>query len=381
MQLSISNYFDVAIIGGGLSGLSLSIQLAKTGYQVILFEKETFPFHRVCGEYISMESWDFLTSLGVDLEQMQVPKIHKLNVTSPAGLILSHDLDNGGFGISRYVLDNELCKIAKAAGVIVRENSKVEDVIFDEEIFAVYSNKHKVNAKVVVSAFGKRSNLDVKWRRKFINIKAGKLNNYIGVKYHVEIEHPSDTISLHNFQEGYCGISKVENNKYCLCYLTTAANLKRHNNSIREMEIAVLHKNPFLKSIFNSAKFLLPSPVTIAQISFDKKSAVEEHILMIGDAAGMITPLCGNGMSMAFQSGKLAYQNIISFIDNRSTRKQMEIQYTRDWQRVFSKRLRAGRIIQMLFGKQTVTNMTIRLLKQLPSVVEKLIRSTHGDSF
>ncbi len=59
--------YDVAIVGGGLAGLSLSILLSKKGYQVILFEKEKYPFHKVCGEYISMESWNFIESLGLNL--------------------------------------------------------------------------------------------------------------------------------------------------------------------------------------------------------------------------------------------------------------------------------------------------------------------------
>ena len=63
--------YDVAIAGGGLAGLALSIQLAKQGYRVILFEKESYPFHRVCGEYISNESWPFLESLGLDKAMMK----------------------------------------------------------------------------------------------------------------------------------------------------------------------------------------------------------------------------------------------------------------------------------------------------------------------
>ncbi|HZZ75876.1 MAG TPA: FAD-dependent oxidoreductase, partial [Puia sp.] len=50
--------YDVAIVGGGLAGLSLAILLARESYRVCLFEKEAYPFHKVCGEYISMESWD-----------------------------------------------------------------------------------------------------------------------------------------------------------------------------------------------------------------------------------------------------------------------------------------------------------------------------------
>ena len=104
---------DIATIGGGLAGLSLSIQLAKAGYNVVLFEKERYPFHKVCGEYISLESRDFIMSLGLDLPGMNLPIIKKLIVSSPNGKYIEQELPLGGFGISRYTLDNELSKIAK----------------------------------------------------------------------------------------------------------------------------------------------------------------------------------------------------------------------------------------------------------------------------
>ncbi|MDQ6757933.1 MAG: FAD-binding protein, partial [Bacteroidota bacterium] len=77
--------YDAAIVGGGLAGLTLSIQLAKAGYNVILFEKEKYPFHKVCGEYISLESWDFIKRLGLNLDEMNLPIIKKLIVSSPNG--------------------------------------------------------------------------------------------------------------------------------------------------------------------------------------------------------------------------------------------------------------------------------------------------------
>ena len=105
--------YDVTIIGGGLAGLALSIQLARKGYKVALFEKEQYPFHKVCGEYISMESWAFIESLGVPLSQMNLPFINKLIVTAPNGNSLQHHLPLGGFGISRYCLDNKLKNISE----------------------------------------------------------------------------------------------------------------------------------------------------------------------------------------------------------------------------------------------------------------------------
>lgn len=373
--------FAVAVIGGGLAGLSLSILFAKAGYKIILFEKEKYPFHKVCGEYISLESWNFLEKLGLNLSQLHLPIIKKLIVSSPDGNFIKTDLDLGGFGISRYFLDNKLKEIAIENGIIVCEETKVNEAIFNEEKFSIKYNGGEINATIVAGSFGKRSNLDIKWRRDFIKQKNSKLNNYIGVKYHIKTEFADDTIALHNFKKGYCGISKVEDDKYCLCYLTTAQNLKDSHNSIEEMEKNVLFKNPFLQKIFSGSEFLFKDPVTISQISFDKKSQVENHVLMLGDAAGMITPLCGNGMSMAFHSAKIAFENAHLFLSEKINREKMEKKYSKEWQKQFGKRLRNGRIIQHFFGKEKLTNLFIKNLKPFPFIIDKIIKVTHGDMF
>ncbi len=376
-----STSFAVGIIGGGLAGLSLSVLMAKAGHNVILFEKEKYPFHRVCGEYISLESRSFIESLGLDLSKLDLPILKKLIVSSPNGDFIQSRLDMGGFGISRYLIDNELQKIAVNSGVILKEKTKVNEVMFKDEIFTVVYDGGKVNCKVVAAAYGKKSNLDIKWSREFIKQKPGKLNNYIGVKYHIETAFPGDTIALHNFKDGYCGLSKVEDDRYCLCYLTTAQNLKENNNSIKEMEKNILYKNPFLKTIFTEAEFIFKEPVTISQISFDKKSQVENHVLMIGDSAGMITPLCGNGMSMAFHSSKIASESINSFLDKTISRKKMERQYNSQWKKHFENRLSNGRMIQKLFGKSRMTNFFIGAIKHFPFLINKMIKATHGKEF
>lgn len=373
--------FDVAIIGGGLAGLSASILLAKAGYKIVLFEKEKYPFHKVCGEYISMESWSFVCNLGLDLPKINVPVIKNLFVSSPNGNFITSKLDVGGFGVSRYFLDNELKKIAVDNGVFVREETKVSEVNFNEEAFTIQSTAGVVFSKVVIGSFGKRSNLDIKWKRGFIQQKPGKLDNYIGVKYHVKNNFPGDTIALHNFKNGYCGISKVEDDTSCLCYLTTTQNLKENQNSIKEMEKNVLFKNPFLKKIFTEFEFLFEEPVTISQISFSKKTQIENHLLLPGDAGGMITPLCGNGMSIAFHSAKIAFKNIDLFLQGKCTRQEMEDRYENDWRKLFSRQLKNGMVLQYFFGKESLTNLFIKTLKPFPFLISALIKKTHGKAF
>ena len=328
-----------------------------------------------------MESWNFIETLGLPLAQMQLPIVKKLVVTAPGGNLLQQSLPLGGFGISRYTLDNQLKNIAAQNGVKVLENCRVDEVIFGNDQFTITAGSNQYYCKVCCGSFGKRSNLDVKWGRNFINKKSNKLNNYIGVKYHIKTEFAIDQIALHNFKDGYCGISAIEEGKYCLCYLTNAANLKANNNSIAAMEKNVLHKNKYLKKIFENSEFLYQSPVTISQISFNKKSQIENHLLMLGDAAGLITPLCGNGMSMALHSSKIASSYIIEFLNNNISRSAMEESYLVHWKKTFQKRLKYGRLIQSLFGKEWATNIFVSTMKRLPWVTKQLIKQTHGNPF
>jgi flavin-dependent dehydrogenase len=373
-------YYDVAIVGGGLAGLALSIQLARLDHSVILFEKEEYPFQKVCGEYISLESWDFLLYLGVDLEKLKVPIITKLDLSAPNGRTLTHILPLGGFGISRYRLDHELARLAAAAGVTVRENTKVSDVQFGGEDFTITTGSSSIKAKVACASWGKRSNIDIKWKRAFSTAATSKLNNYIGVKYHAKGNFPSDTIALHNFRNGYCGIVKIEEDRYNICYLTTADNLQQSNGDILKMEETILSQNPRLREVFEKLD-RNGGPVTISQISFDKKEQVEDHVLMIGDAAGMITPLCGNGMSMALHGSKIATIQIRSFLQGNISREKMENRYRFHWQKQFAGRLRMGRRIQRLFGKNRMTGFFIRLIRPFPALVDWMVRKTHGKAF
>ncbi len=221
----------------------------------------------------------------------------------------------------------------------------------------------------MAGSYGKRSNLDAKWKRNFTRIKPNALNHLIGVKYHIHTFFPDDLIALHNFENGYCGISKIEDNKYCLCYLTTASNLRKSGNDIQTMEQQILRKNPFLDKIFSSARFLYKEPVTVSRISFNRKTQVENHLLMLGDAAGMITPLCGNGMSMALHSSKLAFEEIDQFLQGRINRYEMETQYTQQWEKQFNRRLQTGRVLQQFFGNGILSNYLIASLKPFPALV------------
>src|SRR5207244_4051444 len=120
-------------VGGGLAGLCLAIQCIEQNLTVVLFEKDDYPLHKVCGEYISLESWNFLKRMGVRLDDLELPIIKKLLLSDSRGNTYSFNLPLGGFGISRYLLDHTLYKLAVSKGVKVHTKLKVESIVFEEE--------------------------------------------------------------------------------------------------------------------------------------------------------------------------------------------------------------------------------------------------------
>jgi menaquinone-9 beta-reductase len=380
-----NNRYDVAIAGGGLAGLAASIEVARAGYKVVLFEKEKYPFHKVCGEYVSMESWTYLESLGFPLEQLDLPLIKKFLLSSPSGKTFETRLPLGGFGISRWILDDTLATIAKNAGVTILQQTKVEDVTFSNDEFALSASgpegKIHVQSKICFAAFGKRSNLDIKWKRSFLSAQDKRLDNFVAVKYHLQADWPGEMIGLHNFRNGYCGISKIEDGKFCLCYMVRAEELQKAGNDISALQKTLLAKNPVLRKILNEAAIDTGFPITISQINFQDKTRVENHMIMLGDAAGMITPLCGNGMSIALHTGKIGAGLAVDYLQHKISREKMEIMYSREWNKNFSRRLKTGRMLQKFFGSEHMSNAFVGFLRWFPFLAKPIIKLTHGKPF
>ena len=366
---------NVAIVGGGLAGLISAIELSTKGVPCSVFEKRNYPFHRVCGEYISNEALPYLKTRGLYPEHLSPHVVNTFNLTSIRGRSATLPLDLGGFGLSRFAFDHFLAQKASDLGARIHENTDVKDVRFLGDKFLVKTDREEMHADVVIAAHGKRSKLDQVLDRQFLK----RRSPYVGVKYHVRAPHPDNTVSLHNFSGGYCGVVNVENDRTNLCYLVRREVLQAHKN-IPMLEQRVLavnpHLRPYLELIDRS-----DDPVVINEISFATKSPVEDHILMAGDAAGMITPLCGNGMAMAIHSAKLVADAATAFCSDKISRTEMETTYAKSWNTNFRRRLQFGRGVQKLFGSQNMSGLSVTILNEIPPLGRLIIRNTHGPVF
>lgn len=365
---------DVIIVGGGLAGLTNAIHLSKFGIGVLVIEKNSYPKHKVCGEYVSNEVLPYLNYLGLDPFIFGAKKIDTFLLSTPKNKMIKTELPLGGFGISRFTLDYELYKLALSNGVVILQDSVI-NIQFSEDQFEITTKNEGVfKATIVIGAYGKRSPIDIKLDRNFIKNDAP----FLAVKTHVTGVFPENVVALHNFKGGYCGLSKVEDDSINVCYITNFKSFKKYKN-MEDFQENVLYQNPNLKEIFENSIDVFPKPLTISQISFADKSPVENHILMCGDTAGMIHPLCGNGMSMAIRSGQLASQLIISYFNGKiKSRLELEAIYKKSWNSEFKFRLKVGRIVASLFKKYNFSELMMSALKSFPKLLPFIIKQTHG---
>lgn len=368
------NAYDVLIIGGGLAGLTSAIHLSLNNCSVLVIEKNSFPRHKVCGEYVSNEVVPYLKSLGIDPKDHGAKQINEFELSTAKGKIAKTQLPLGGFGISRYAFDSILAKHAKINGAEIIQDEVVE-VDFYNEKFTIKTKKKLVfRCRIALGAYGKRSLLDIKLNRKFISNTAP----FLAVKNHTQGEFPANKVALHIFKGGYCGVSVVENDRINLCYITELKAFKKYSG-IAEFQEKVIFENKILRTLFTQTKPVFDAPLSISQISFAPKKPVENHVLMCGDTAGLIHPLCGNGMSMAIRSAAIACHLISEFINSdRLSRTELERKYRLAWNKEFRTRLKVGSFIAFLFRQDRLAEYLIKIIDWFPELLPKIIQFTHG---
>jgi len=364
--------FDVIIVGGGLAGLTAAIHLRKENYNVAVFESKQYPHHKVCGEYISNEVKPYLEFLGISLPQTF--QFNEMLLSIGKGNALKAKLPLGGFGLSRYTFDHLLYKRAIELGATVFIES-VTSISYENDSFRVGALGKEYTSKFVIGAYGKRGVLDKDMQRHFIQ----KKSPWLAVKAHYKLDSfPDNLVAIHNFRGGYGGLSKTESGAVNFCYLVSYDSFKKEKD-IAGFNQNIIARNPYLSKFLNDAEMLFEHPLTIGQISFHKKKPVENHVIMCGDTAGLIHPMCGNGMAMAIHSAKIASESIHTYFKNGfQNRSQLEMDYETQWKHMFASRLWMGRQLQAVLLSPRLANLTMGILANSPYIVDKLIKSTHG---
>lgn len=362
-------------MGGGLAGLTTALDLARRGYEVVLWEKQDFPHHKVCGEFLSTEVAPYLAQLSA--RPAAVVSLQKLFLTAPSGQGLSAPLDLPAWGISRYRLDHFLAQKARAAGAFLRTGEAVQKVTSQAQGYQVHTRAGVFYCRLLLGALGKRSALERTLRP--AQQAPPRKTPFLAVKRHYQAYIPPDTVQLHNFNGGYAGISAVEEGRVNFCYLLHQRQLQRYG-SIAAVEEHLLPRNPHLARFLQQARPLMERPLTISNISFAPRRPMQQGLPFLGDTAGLIHPFCGNGMAMAIRSAGLAAE----LLDQHWQANQLDrfpSAYQQHWQRLFVRRLRFGRRVSPLLGQPFLGQAALQLLRAYPSLMRAGLARAHGPVF
>ncbi|HXY47922.1 MAG TPA: FAD-dependent monooxygenase [Terriglobales bacterium] len=322
---------DLIVIGGGPAATSAAITAARGGIRVLLLERGRLPRHRVCGEFVSAESLALLASLlaGSSPGLLEAaPRIGKARLLVE-GRTLATAIDPPAASIARFDLDAALWAAAREAGVDARLELTAESIVGTGP-FRVATAAGEWEARAVVQAGGRWSNLSRGPGPKRGTREGCRMGTYVGLKAHFAETSAPASVDLYFFEGGYCGVQPAR--------LSQAGGPNRINVcAMVRSDIASTLEEVFRQhaQLGERARRWQPlmEPVSTAPLLFREPQAVQDGVLLAGDAAGFVDPFVGDGISLALRSGALAAEWLVRFLRGQRSQQEAVVGYREQYRR------------------------------------------------
>jgi len=292
--------YDLIVAGAGPAGSACAITAARAGARVLLLDKDRFPRHKVCGEFVSSESLRLLESLLGHARFQVQPEVASARIFLDDKSI-SFPLGPSARSIPRFDLDAALLESARRSGVQAEEGASVQEVT-QNGMFTVRAAGKAFTARAVVNATGRWSQLT--------QYEVSGQEKWLGLKAHFSESSPPGSVDLYFFPGGYCGVTPVDGQSVNACAMVQAGVAR----SLQEVFTA----HPELRRRSRQWQPLFQA-VTTSPLYFRKPETSNRGMILAGDAAGFIDPFAGDGISLALQSGALAATTLQSFFEAKSS--------------------------------------------------------------
>ncbi len=388
----------IAIVGAGPAGTSLAIRLAKNNFAVTLVEREKFPRHKLCGEFISPECLEHFRELGV-LDEMLIRGGDRISQTifySENGKNVSVPSEwfggsrKGALGLSRAEMDFRLMKKAKSLGVEVLEENQVVGLLFEnekvcgirlknsngenKEIYSDLTIDATGRAKVLSKMAGKEKERIREKRGIIKSPKAGTRNSLVGFKAHLRnVEMPKGRCEIYFFRGGYGGLSYVEDGVANHCFLIKAEIVKEFKGDVNKILNKVIFKNERARAMMESSENVFDWLAVSVDGFGTKDLNPAENLLTVGDASAFIDPFTGSGMLMALESADILSEIIT---ENHFSLNEIPKVYKTLHKSKFQKRLRVCSVMRRLSFTPNFAKIAISLLSLSRKSREILVHST-----
>jgi len=301
---------DALVIGGGLAGSMVALELARGARQVLLLEKTKSAHHKVCGEFLSGETLHYLHRHGIDLQAMGAVALQSVRLVMRGGIV-EQPLPFPAFSLTRCVLDEALLQRAAAAGVEVRRGRTVEALEHRDASWCVdLRGGDRAHSQHVFLATGKH---DVRgWPR-----AAGTHRGLVAFKMYYRLAPQQlaalgGAVELMLFPGGYAGLQQVEGGRVNLCLLMTASCLKRVGGNWAQVESYLQEQVAHLQTRLGGATALLEAPLAVSHIPYGHmQHSAPRGLWHLGDQAAVIPSFCGDGMAIALHSGAWAARHFL----------------------------------------------------------------------
>jgi flavin-dependent dehydrogenase len=362
--------YDLIVIGAGPAGCATAITAARNGARVLLLEREHFPRHKVCGEFVSAESLSLLLDLLSPADQCLVtsaPRIQQARVFADE-TYLCLEICPPGASITRFELDRALWRACLLSGVDCRERCSVRSVC-GQGPFSAATTKGAFHGQAMVNAAGRWSFLTSAQTR-----ACAPRERWIGLKAHFREACSARTVDLYFFEGGYCGVQPAGGGTNEPASVVNACAMVRSSLATELKDVFAAH--PALAHRSRNWE-PLSRPVSTSPLIFHKPEPVQGGMLQAGDAATFVDPFIGDGISLALRSGTLAAQCLGDFLHHRSNLPSAMFRYKKLYFRRVAPVFRVSSILRTLLkAPPLVRKPALSLLRQAPLITRQIVNVT-----
>ena len=384
---------DVVVVGAGPAGSVTALLLARRGIRVLLLDRARFPRDKPCSEYLTPETTRVLERLGEGIlpavEASAPARLTGMRIVTPDGSSAVGRFRPGpgyapprpyGFALPRTTFDRILVDAAVGAGVELREEATVNDLLRDTGAVngvrtgeAGGGKREELRTRIVVGADGLRSVV----ARRLGYRRSGPPRRIAYSAHAALVAGVGDVGEMHIGAAGYVGMGPIGNGETTVALVVPAARAARELTDPRGF-VQALDRFPGLRGRFRADRLTRPVLATGPFAQWSRRSTAD-GALLVGDAADFFDPFTGQGIYSALRGAELAADTIADALAAGGAGPIPAFRlepYRRGRRRVFGGKWVLERLIGAGVGWPALATRVVRRLARRPDLADLLVGAT-----